>query len=162
MTTIRQAAFPVFLIVCQIQITAQEWTSYGGDPGGTKYSALRQIDCSNGTRLKPVWIYHTGDVSDGTKWPTRSAFETTPLAVDGVLFLTTPFSRVAALDASKGRELWSFDPKIDRTQSTNLFVNRGAAYWRGGSNGAFFWVRSTRWLFGGMVRRIAALPVPTG
>jgi quinoprotein glucose dehydrogenase len=117
---------------------AQEWRSYGGDPGGTKFSSLRQINRSNIARLKPAWIYHTGDVSDGTKWPTRSAFETTPLAVDGVLYLTTPFSRLAALEGSTGRELWSFDPGIDRQQSTNLFANRGAAYWSDGSKRRIF------------------------
>ncbi|MFN7995023.1 MAG: PQQ-binding-like beta-propeller repeat protein [Bryobacteraceae bacterium] len=120
------------LAVLTVPAVAQEWRSYGGDPGGTKYSPLRQIDRANVTRLKPAWIYHTGDISDGTKWPTRSAFEATPLAVDGVLYVTTPFSRLVALDAATGRELWSFDPKIDRRQSTNLFINRGAAWWSHG------------------------------
>ena len=78
---------------------AQEWPSYGGDPGGMKYSPLKQIDKTNVERLRPAWIFHTGDVSDGTRWPTRSAFESTPLVVDGVMYVTTPFSRVIALDA---------------------------------------------------------------
>jgi glucose dehydrogenase len=117
---------------------AQDWGSYGGDPGGEKFSELRQIDRSNVTRLRPAWIYRTGDLSEGKKWPTRSAFETTPLAVQGVLYLTTPFSRLIALDGSTGRELWSFDPKIDRRLSTNLFVNRGAAYWSSGGKQRLF------------------------
>jgi len=77
---------------------AQEWRSYGGDPGGSKYSALKEINRGNIQRLRPAWIFHTGDVSDGTRWPTRSAFEATPLVVDGIMYVTTPFSRVIALD----------------------------------------------------------------
>src|SRR4051812_44132582 len=87
---------------------AQEWTSYSGNPGGAKYSALSEISRSNVSRLRPAWIFHTGDVSDGSVWPTRSAFECTPLIVDGVLYLTTPFSRLIALDPETGKEIWSF------------------------------------------------------
>ena len=128
----------LIILALVLPCAAQDWKSYGGDPGGGKFSGLRQIDRSNVGRLKPLWIYHTGDISDGTKWPTRSAFETTPLAVDGILYLTTPFSRLVALDGSTGRELWWFDPKIDLQQSTNLFINRGAAYWSDGRNRRIF------------------------
>ncbi len=111
---------------------AQEWASYGGDPGGTKYSRLNQINRENVNRLRPAWIFHTGDISEGSKWPTRSTFESTPLVADGIMYVTTPFSRIMALDPETGRELWSFDPRIDRTESANLFINRGAAYWSDG------------------------------
>ena len=60
---------------------AQEWRSYGGEPGGSKYSPLKEINRDNIQRLRPAWIFHTGDVSDGTRWPTRSAFESTPLEI---------------------------------------------------------------------------------
>lgn len=111
---------------------------YAGDPGGMKYSKLRQIDRSNVQQLKPAWIFHTTDISDGTKWPTRSAFEATPLVIDDVMYVTTPFSKLIALDAETGRELWSFDPKIDLTRSANLFINRGAAFWTDGHQRRIF------------------------
>ncbi len=113
-------------------LSAQEWPSYGGDAGGSKFSPLTQINRANVAKLKQAWVYHTGDISDGSKWPPRSAFETTPLVVDGVLYLTTPFSRLIALDAETGKELWTFDPKIDKSKPANLFINRGAAYWSAG------------------------------
>lgn len=94
-----------------------------------KYSSFKQINRSNIRTLREAWIFHTGDVSDGTRWPTRSAFETTPLVIGATMYITTPFSRLIALDAETGRERWSFDPRIDRDQATNLFINRGAAYW---------------------------------
>ena len=108
---------------------AQQWPVYGGDSGNSRHSRLTPIDRSNVNRLRIAWTFHTGDISDGSTWPPRSAFETTPLVVDGVLYFTTPFSRVVALDAETGRKLWSFDPKIDRERPANLFINRGAAYW---------------------------------
>jgi quinoprotein glucose dehydrogenase len=111
---------------------AQQWPVYGGDPANSRYSRLKQIDRSNVGRLRVAWTYHTGDVSDRKTWPQRSAFETTPLMIDGILYLTTPFSRVIAVDAETGKERWSFDPKIDRERPTNLFINRGAAYWADG------------------------------
>jgi glucose dehydrogenase len=110
-------------------LRAQEWRNYGGDPGGTRYSLLEQINKKNVTQLKVAWTHDTGDVSDGTEYPTRSAFEATPLVVDGVLYLTTPFCRLIALDAESGEKLWDFDPQIDRTRRFNLFLNRGASYW---------------------------------
>ncbi|MCU1275299.1 MAG: quiA 2 [Bryobacterales bacterium] len=62
----------------------------------------------------------------------RSAFEATPLVIDGVMYVTTPFSRVIALDAETGKEIWAFDPEIEKDSPRNLFINRGAAYWTDG------------------------------
>lgn len=116
----------------------QEWRVYGGDPGGMKYSPLDQINKKNVAKLKVAWVYDTGDFSDGTEYPTRSAFEATPLAIDGVVYVTTPFCRLVALDAETGEKLWDFDPQIDRTMRINLFVNRGVAYWSNGKRKRLF------------------------
>ena len=94
----------------------QDWLVYAGNPGGTKYSPLREINRENVQKLRPAWIFHTRDISDGTRWPTRSTFECTPLVIHGVMYITTPFSRVIALDPETGKELWSFDPRLDRTE----------------------------------------------
>ena len=107
---------------------AQDWRSYGNDPGGMRYSQLDQINKDNVKNLEVAWVHDTGDWSDGTKLPTRSAFETTPLLVDGVLYVVTVFHRVLALDPETGKLLWEFDPKFDRTQRVNLYHNRGLAY----------------------------------
>src|SRR3954468_24502263 len=109
-------------------LEAQEWAAYAGDSGGSKYSALKQITRDNVSRLKPAWTFHTGDVSDGTVYPTRSAFENTPLVIDGVMYITTPFNRLIALEAETGKQLWAFDPKIDKERSANLFISRGSAW----------------------------------
>src|SRR5512146_1059317 len=96
--------------------TADDWPAYGRDQQGTRFSPLRQITPNNVARLKPAWLFHTGDIARGTTNGIRSGFESTPLVIGGRLYLTTPFNRIVALDARTGKKLWSFDPKIDRTQ----------------------------------------------
>ncbi len=107
-----------------------EWPNYGNDPGGMRYSPLSQINRENVSTLKVAWIFHTGDVSDGSRDRRRSGFETTPILVDGTLYFTTPFNRVIALDPETGKQRWAYDPKIDLTLDYgDGLVNRGVATW---------------------------------
>jgi len=107
-----------------------DWTYYGGDPGGSRYSPLTQINKSNVAELKAAWEYHTGDISDGSDNRRKSEFETTPIVADGTMYLSTPFNRVVALDPETGREKWSFDPKIDlHAGYSEGLVNRGVTLW---------------------------------
>ncbi len=119
-------------------LSAQDWRYYAGEPGGSKYSRLDQINRSNVAKLRVAWTYHTGDVSDGKTYLSRSAFECTPLVIDGVMYITTPFCRLIALEPETGKELWSFDPKIQKDRPYNLFINRGAAYWSSGKQKRLF------------------------
>lgn len=121
------------LIVLGLPLLAQEWPSYSNDPGGSKYSPLEQINRNNVAHLKVAWTYHTGDVSNGKTLISRSAFEATPLVVDGVMYFTTPFDRLIALDPETGKQLWTFDPKLDRDNPYNLFISRGVAFWTDGT-----------------------------
>lgn len=106
-----------------------DWPTYGNDPGGMRFSPLTQISRQNVSKLTRVWVFHTGDISEGNG-RRRSGFETTPLYVDETLCLTTPFNRVIALNPATGRESWAFDPKIDQTwQSGDGLINRGLATW---------------------------------
>jgi len=90
-----------------------DWPSYGHDPGGARASPLVQITRANVSSLKIAWTFHTGDAADGRAGGGRSGFESTPLVVDGRLYVTTPFNRVIALDAETGAVRWTFDPKIE-------------------------------------------------
>ena len=74
----------IYLFISCPKILSQEWPHYGGDLGGRKYSILKQITRENVNQLRPTWIYRTGDISDGSQYPVRSAFECTPLVVDGM------------------------------------------------------------------------------
>lgn len=133
---------------------SQEWPHYGADAGGSKFSALKQINRDNVAKLKPLWTYSTGEASDGKTLPTRTAFETTPLAIEGKLYLTTPFNRVVALDAATGRELWAYDPKLDKQRTYSLYINRGLAHWTDG--------KAQRLISGTLDGRLFSLDASTG
>src|SRR5580698_2915991 len=107
-----------------------DWPNYGNDPGGMRYSTLTQINRETVAKLKVSWVFHTGDIADGSDNSKRSGFETTPILVDGTLYITTPFNRVIALDPATGLQRWSYDPNIDRSLDYgDGLINRGVASW---------------------------------
>jgi quinoprotein glucose dehydrogenase len=110
--------------------TKDDWAYYGHDAGGTRYSPLTQINRENVAKLKVAWIFHTGDISDGSGRPKRSGLETTPILVDGTLYLTTPFNRVFAVNPETGKQLWVYDPMIELAGNYgDGLINRGVATW---------------------------------
>jgi quinoprotein glucose dehydrogenase len=107
-----------------------DWPYYGHDAGGMRYSPLTGINRENVSQLKIAWVFHTGDISDGKGNRKRSGFETTPLMVDGTLYLTTPFNRVIALDPETGVQRWAYDPKTELAWNYgDGLINRGVATW---------------------------------
>src|SRR6266567_3389155 len=129
----------VFVVVCPAlfaQSTTKtssldsSWPNYGNDPGGMRYSPLSQVNNENVTKLQVAWTFHTGDISDGKGERRRSGFESTPIMVDGTLYVTTPFNRVIALDPETGKQRWAYDPKIELTLDYgDGLINRGVATW---------------------------------
>jgi len=108
---------------------AQEWPSYGGDPGGQRFSGAVQITPQNVGRLAPAWTFHTGERRP--PGPHGASFEDTPILADGRLLVCTPTDRVFALDPLTGREIWAFDPKLaPGLEPANDFLCRGVAVWR--------------------------------
>ena len=104
------------------------WPTYGGEPGGTRYSPLRQINRENVSALEVAWVYRTGDVSDGKGEFRKSTFEATPILADDTLYFCSPFNRIFALDAETGEERWIYDPEVDKTRGWSLTC-RGVASW---------------------------------
>src|ERR1044071_3525048 len=70
-----------------------EWPAYGRDPGGQRFSPLRQIHRENVSSLRVAWTFRTGDAYQ-PKHSRPTAFEATPIYIDGTLFLATPLGRV--------------------------------------------------------------------
>jgi quinoprotein glucose dehydrogenase len=111
---------------------AQDWPTYGGDPGATRYSSARQIDRGNVGTLQVVWTYHTGEAERRGKNFQEGASEATPILADGKLLVCTPFNRLIALDPATGSELWVFDANLPPDfwgAGTNQIVCRGVAVW---------------------------------
>jgi len=117
---------------------AVEWPYYGGDQAGTKYSALADINASSVSSLAVAWEWSTGEKALDQFGTRPGNFQTTPLMIDNVLYLSTPYNRVVALDAETGAHLWSYDPKpYEDGQPPNGtgFVHRGVAAWRDRADG---------------------------
>ena len=104
---------------------------YGGE-GGRQYTDSQEITTANIHKLQPLWSYHTGEISRGSESVRSStSFEATPILVEGILYLCTPYNRVVALDPATGAEFWSHDPKVNlQGHYANNLVCRGVSFWR--------------------------------
>src|SRR6202795_4954561 len=110
--------------------SGDDWPYYGHDAGGMRYSPLAQINRENVATLKVAWTFHVGDISDGSGGKKRSGLETTPILVDGTLYLTTAFNRVFAIDPETGKQRWVYDPMIEIAGNYgDGLINRGVAAW---------------------------------
>ena len=145
---------PVFLMVTGAFAQpnsggSKEWPTYGHDPGGMRFSPLTEITPENVSRLRVAWVYHmkpagaippvargggraegeAGEVPAGRgRGRNSSGFrssEVTPLVIDGVMYLSTPYSRVVALDPATGKEIWAYQLPAGNPST------RGVEYWSG-------------------------------
>jgi quinoprotein glucose dehydrogenase len=121
----------------------RDWSVYGGDSGNSRYSSLAQITPGNVSRLTPAWTWDS-------KEPAVS-FETTPLVIGRVMYVSTPRERVVALDKDTGAEIWSFDPKV-----ASPSTHRGVSYWPGDAK------NPPRIVFGTSDGKMFALDASTG
>ncbi len=137
-----------------------EWPTYGNDPGGTRYSALTQIDRANVASLRVAWTYRTGERGGAPPYA-HVAFEATPLMLDGTLYLSTPYNRVIALDAETGAEQWAWDAKVDPSRRLAIVTSRGVSAWL---DGAASRSAACRWriLVGTIDARLIALDAGSG
>ena len=107
------------------------WSHYGGDAGGSRYSALGQITPTNVDRLKIAWTMSTGAFEGREAARHRSAFQTTPILVEDRLVFCTQFNDVIAIDPGSGEEIWRFDPEAPLDgRPANQFTCRGVSQWR--------------------------------
>jgi quinohemoprotein ethanol dehydrogenase len=120
------------------------WMSYGRTYSEQRFSPLKDINDQNVKGLGLAWRYDLD---------TRRGQEATPLVVDGIMYFTSAWSKVFALDAATGAPLWSYDPKVPPEWSVNAccdVVNRGVAAWHG------------KIFFGTLDGRLIALNAATG
>src|SRR5687767_3311990 len=110
-----------------------EWPVYGGTQGATRYAPLREINRANVAKLQVAWTWKPGERALPEYGTQPGNFQNTPLMIDDVLYLSTPYNRVVALDARTGAEMWRYDPepfKDGQPPNGTGFVHRGVAAWR--------------------------------
>jgi len=100
-----------------------DWPTYGHDYGDSRHSPLSQITPANVSTLVPAWTFHMrpADVTRGF-----ASSEDTPIVIKDVMYLSTPYGRVVALDAATGTERWAYQVPHNDQPAT-----RGVSYWPG-------------------------------
>jgi quinohemoprotein ethanol dehydrogenase len=101
------------------------WITHGRTYDEQRFSPLKQINDKNTSQLGLAWYYDLD---------THRGQESTPLVIDGVMYFTTAWSKVFAVNAATGALLWSYDPKVPPEWAVNAccdVVNRGVAVWNG-------------------------------
>ncbi len=109
---------------------AIDWPAYGFDQVGTRFSPASQINAGNAHSLTLAWTYRTGEARPEFKTERQTEFETTPIVVDGSMYISTPLGRVIALDPTTGAERWVFDAHVDRAIDLGDFATRGVTAWK--------------------------------
>jgi glucose dehydrogenase len=99
-----------------------DWTSYGGDPGSTRYSSLAQINTKNASTLTQAWVFDTKP--DPASKGTRQG-QITPLVVNGVMYTVTVHQTLVALEPETGKQIWVYKHNHAGRPP------RGIAYWPG-------------------------------
>ena len=105
--------------------SSSDWLSYGLNYAEDRFSRLTEINTENVGDMGLVWSYELGAIR---------GVEATPLVVDGVMYVTGPWSKVFAINARNGEELWKFDPEVPKAYAKNAccdVVNRGVALYKG-------------------------------
>jgi quinoprotein glucose dehydrogenase len=106
-----------------------DWSAYGSDAGGTRYSPAAQITPANVGKLQVAWTFRTGELGQGAKDWNRSAFEATPILYDGTLYLTTSSTDVVAVNAVTGKLRWRHDSSSRKDLHYSDGVSRGVSLW---------------------------------
>ena len=103
-----------------------EWLSYGRTYDEQRFSPLNKVDAGNVAQLGLAWSYDLDTV--------HRVQESTPLVIDGVMYVTSAWSKLFALEARSGKEIWRFDPKVPGEVGVKAccdVANRGVAAWNG-------------------------------
>ena len=111
------------------QASSAQWPTYGGDPGGQRYTSAAQIKVSNVGALQPVWTFHTHVFDTSSPLNSAASFEATPVLWKQTLYFDGPFNEIFAVDAATGKLKWSFDPNVDRSKPLFMLTSRGVTLW---------------------------------
>ena len=128
--TVRQTQLLILLLSSSFAHGA-EWSHYGADIGGTRFASATQITPGNISNMRLAWQFRSGDAADGDDYFGRdTSLKATPILFDNKLVFSTGFNRVFAINATTGKQIWTFDPEVDFTINySEMFTSRGVAAW---------------------------------
>lgn len=140
------------------------WSHYGASLAGDRYATPSDISPETVGNLVKAWEFRTGDVTPGKAYSGQpSKFRATPILVDGKLIFSTGFNRVIALEPAAGKQIWSFDPKVDFSRNySEMYTSRGVAAWQRPSLGNQSTSCDTRIFLGTLDARLIAIDSATG
>ena len=153
--------FSLVFLTCSlvtVQVSAQnvDWPSYGGDNGSNKYSALNQINSDNVSQLVTAWEWDSPDnalvadiMQSSGPMLRPGPFKSTPIVVNGIMYLPTTYGQIISLDPASGETYWVFDTKTYQDgRPTNLGFNvRGVAYWEDSRKTRIFFATNKSYLW---------------
>ena len=111
-----------------------EWPFVGADQNNSRYSALEDITAANVDRLEIAWRWRPEERALPVYGTVPGNFTSTPIMIDNMIYVTSNYNRVAALDAETGAVKWVYDPRayeIGMPLLAGGFRHRGVAAWKG-------------------------------
>ena len=125
-----------------IQVVAQndgavEWAFVGSDADNTRYSPADVVTPENVDQLQVAWTWRPEDRARPEFGTVPGNFTSTPIMIDGTVYVSSNYNRVAALDAATGAEKWVFDPRAYADGMPAIgggFRHRGVTMWRDGDD----------------------------
>lgn len=120
----RQTQWGLSLVLCAAGATTlsaqANWTTYGGNDWNQRYSTLAQLNTTNVRNMVPRMVFQTGISRLGS-------FENTPIVVDNMMYVTTPYNTAIGYDLNTGKQVWRYEHKL----GTSIYCcgpnNRGVA-----------------------------------
>ncbi len=107
-----------------------DYPAYGGNKAGNRYMPATQINKTNVKDLEVAWTFDSGDNTGGR----GNDWQYQPIVIKGVMYVVTPRSKLAALDATTGKQLWIFDPATMNKRPSFGGPTRGVTYWEKGDD----------------------------
>jgi len=118
----------VFLLLMGCHDNESHWRVYKADAESSSYSALDEINKTNVHQLTLAWTFNPNDAAEGSRF---AGSQCNPIIIDGVMYVASARHRIYAVNASNGKQLWSFDP-FNGGPGGGSF--RGVTYWENGND----------------------------
>ena len=123
----------IIIVSCNNDDKFVLWNTYSGDPSGSKYSSLNEINSQNVEKLKLLWTYELFDKNEQH----RNGIQSNPIIIDGRIYLIGPDFNVHSINSENGALIWKYNPFPENRISG---TTRGVTYYDDGLNGRIFFV----------------------